>query len=105
MRSGKYYAPSVDGLVRTLFTLRRQSGLSARHFRALKWLTIPERPPCLRCRTRQRLVFKRGLLGEHRPLDLLRWVIGAARRARCARSAANVTSTWRRVANRARISA
>ena len=37
--------PLYDGMVKTIFPLRWVSGLSARHFRALKWLTAPERGP------------------------------------------------------------
>ena len=37
--------PVSDGSVKTIFPLRPVSGLSARHFRALKWLTAPERGP------------------------------------------------------------
>jgi len=37
--------PLYDGMVKTIFPLRWVSGLSARHFRALKWLTVPERGP------------------------------------------------------------
>jgi hypothetical protein len=37
--------PVSDDLVKTIFPLRRVSGLSARHFRALKWLTVPKRDP------------------------------------------------------------
>ena len=96
--------PVSDGLVKTIFLLRRVSGLSARHFRALKWLTVPERgdvcdagPDNVWCLKESywvnvnRSICYAGLSALHSPPE--------------AQSAANVTSTWWRVANRARISA